>query len=77
MKAYFIAILSTALAPVFSASAALTPVDLRCDYAVNPLGVDSRTPRLSWKLQSDERGKLQSAYEVLVASSENHLARRG
>jgi len=26
----------------FSASAVLVPVDLRCDYAINPLGVDSQ-----------------------------------
>ena len=25
-------------------------MDLRCDYAVNPLGVDSPSPRLFWKL---------------------------
>ncbi len=38
----------------FSANAVLTPVDLRCDYAVNPLGVDSPKPRLFWKLQSND-----------------------
>jgi hypothetical protein len=59
----------------FSAKAFLTPVDLRCDYAVNPLGVDSQAPRLFWKLESDERGQSQSAYQILVASSEKNLAR--
>jgi hypothetical protein len=33
------------------AQARLTPLDLRCDYAVNPSGVDSPVPRLFWKLQ--------------------------
>lgn len=75
MKTFFTAILSAVLVPAFSANAALTPVSLRCDYAVNPLGVDSASPRLSFELQSDDRGKSQTTYEILVASSENYLAR--
>jgi hypothetical protein len=59
----------------FSARAALTPTDLRCDYAINPLGVDSPQPRLFWKLQGNQRGQKQTAYEILAASSEKNLAR--
>ena len=51
-----------------SAHAALTPADLRCDYAVNPLGVDSPNPRLFWTVESKERGQQQTAYQILVAS---------
>lgn len=47
----------------------LTPADLRCEYLVNPLGVDVVKPRLSWKLESSQRGQKQTAYHVLVASS--------
>lgn len=50
--------------------------DLRCEYLVNPLGIDVLTPRLSWKLRSSDpgaRGLNQSAYRILVASSEEHL----
>src|SRR5208283_271645 len=54
--------------------AGTTVVDLRCDYAVNPLGVDSANPRLFWKLESGARGRLQTAYQILVASSEKNLA---
>ena len=57
------------------AGAALTPVDLRCDYAVNPLGVDAQNPRLFWKLESREHNQRQSAYEILAASSEKMLTR--
>lgn len=28
----------------------VNPVDLRCEYNVNPLGIDSASPRLFWKL---------------------------
>jgi alpha-L-rhamnosidase len=45
------------------------PFDLRCEYLANPLGIDARQPRFSWVLENSERGELQSAYEVLVATS--------
>ncbi|HZT22223.1 MAG TPA: family 78 glycoside hydrolase catalytic domain [Verrucomicrobiae bacterium] len=64
-----------ALGVAVAAPAALRPVDLRCEYAVNPLGVDVPQPRLFWKLQSRERGQVQSAYEILVSSSPELLAR--
>ncbi len=51
------------------ASARLAPVELRCEYRVNPLGVDEAQPRLSWRVESSARGAKQAAYQVLVASS--------
>ena len=48
---------------------ALSPANLRCEYAVNPLGVDAPNPRLFWTVESSERGQKQTAYEILVASS--------
>ena len=63
-----------AVALAFSANAALMPVNLRCDYAVNPLGVDSESPRLFWELKSSERGQQQTACQILVASSVENLA---
>lgn len=46
---------------------------LRCEYLVDPLGIDETAPRLSWEVQSGERGQRQIAYRVLVASSEDQL----
>jgi alpha-L-rhamnosidase len=43
--------------------------DRRCEYEVNPLGLDVHRPRLSWQLSSDRRGTSQSAYRILVADS--------
>ena len=60
------------LALMTAANAALTPVDLRCDYALNPLGVDSQSPRLFWKIAG--HGQKQTAYQILAASSEKTLA---
>ena len=58
-----------------SASAAdLTPTHLRCEYLDNPIGIDITKPRLSWRVESDARGQVQTAYRVLVASSADKLA---
>ena len=48
-------------------------VALRTEYKENPLGIDSRKPRLSWQLQASGRGVVQSAYQVRVAASEGAL----
>src|SRR5579871_3523103 len=65
----FIFVASTLLA-----HASLVPTGLRCEYAVNPLGVDVAAPRLFWVLESNERGGRQTAFEILVASSQKQLA---
>jgi alpha-L-rhamnosidase len=47
---------------------------LRCEYLVNPLGIDAANPRLSWVMTSSRRGERQTAYQILVASSTKQLA---
>jgi alpha-L-rhamnosidase len=49
--------------------------NLRCEYKVDPLGIDVKKPRLSWELASAERGVMQTSYEVKVAESEAKLAK--
>jgi hypothetical protein len=63
-----------ALAPAESPSA-LAPAELRCDGMVDPLGVDSTPPRLSWQLRGEGQGLRQSAWQILVAPSLDGLAR--
>ena len=53
----------------------ITPAELRCEYLVDPLGIDSARPRFSWVLHSYRRGQMQSAYQILVASTEENLKR--
>lgn len=48
---------------------------LRCEYKANPLAVASRAPRLSWIVESGQRGQRQTAWRVLVSSSAERLAR--
>jgi alpha-L-rhamnosidase len=53
---------------VAAAASALTPQQLRCEYRVNPLGIDETKPRLSWTLASDKTDERQSAYQVVVTT---------
>ncbi|MBN1130852.1 MAG: alpha-L-rhamnosidase N-terminal domain-containing protein, partial [Chitinispirillaceae bacterium] len=56
---------------VASAPAAVSVVNLRCEYLPLALGVDTTIPRFSWQLDDDAatRGQKQTAYQILVASS--------
>jgi alpha-L-rhamnosidase len=65
----------TLLAASGLAQAALTVTNLRCEYQVDPLGIDVPKPRFSWQLQSSEKGVVQTSYEIRVAISESALAR--
>ena len=42
-------------------------VDLRCEYLVDPLGIDTKSPRLTWRLADERRGAKQLAFQVLVS----------
>lgn len=42
---------------------------LTCEYLNNPIAIDNPAPRLSWQLQSAQRGKYQTGYRILVADS--------
>ena len=67
---------SLALSLVVGAAAAEPAVSgLRCEYRADPLGIDVIHPWLSWVIQSARRGERQTAYELLVASSAETLAR--
>jgi len=59
-------------APVLFA-AGLQPVDLRCEYRHEPLGIDEAAPRLTWRLEGKGRAQRQSAYQLLVASTPEKL----
>ena len=67
------------LAPA-TAFCAAEPTHLRCEYLTNPLGIDAEKPRLSWIIEDDAqktdvRGQKQAAYQVIVASTPELLAK--
>jgi len=49
-------------------------VGLRTEFLATPLGVENRSPRLSWQLHAGARRVRQKAYRITVASSAEGLA---
>jgi len=69
-----------ALLSAEAATASVVADQLTCEYLVDPIGIDAAKPRLSWKIGigdrgSEVRGLRQSAYQILVASSLEVLAK--
>ena len=59
---------------IFAAqNADISPVELRTEYKINPF-TDASNPRLSWELESKVRAQVQTAYQIMVASSVELLA---
>jgi len=54
----------------------LLPVNLQAEYQTEPLGIGTKTPRLSWKFVDPNftQGQKQTAYQILIASSETLLS---
>jgi len=46
------------------------PVDLRCEYLIDPVGIDEPRPRFSWIVPQGGRTRSQRAYRIIVSSSE-------
>ncbi|MFH1966011.1 MAG: glycoside hydrolase family 78 protein [Acidobacteriota bacterium] len=49
-------------------------VKLLCEYKVDPLGIDTTNPRLSWQIETSAEGVMQEAYQVMVSASREGLA---
>ena len=47
--------------------------NLLCEYLTNPIGIETMSPRLSWKMKTERRGSSQSSYHIMVASDETLL----
>jgi len=66
------------LAIIFTLSLSAQPraENLRCEYLENPVGIDVDAPRLSWWMQDTAAGAQQTAYEIRVAKTAEHLGKR-
>ncbi len=42
---------------------------LRCEYQTNPIGIDVKSPRVSWRLEAVERSVWQMAYRIQVSEN--------
>lgn len=41
---------------------------MKTEDLINPIGIDEKKPRFSWKLQSKISGTVQTAYRIIVRS---------
>lgn len=51
----------------------ITFTDLKCEYAVNPIAIDTHQPKFSWIAESKGRGGLQTSYQILVSENLENL----
>jgi alpha-L-rhamnosidase len=61
--------------PLSASTTRLQVIGLTTDYIDRPLGLENRNPKLSWRIESNDRNVKQSAYRILVASSKTALLR--
>ncbi len=59
--------------PAIAQSNSITVVALETNADTEPLGIDDRAPRLSWRLQAATRGVRQRGFRVLVATTPDKL----
>ena len=54
------------------------PTELKCEHLNSPLAIDIKKPRLSWLCapeNSSAKNKKQTAYRILIATSEENLSK--
>ena len=51
------------------------PSNLKCEYLVNPIGIDGSAPRLHWQLGDEREGARQSGYQVIVGTDSTEVAK--
>ncbi|MEE9432027.1 MAG: glycoside hydrolase family 78 protein [Melioribacteraceae bacterium] len=49
----------------------LSLYDLTCEHRVNPIGIETDSPRLSWKIKSSGRNILQTYYSIRVSETQS------
>lgn len=49
-------------------------VNLRCEYQIDPLGIETATPHLGWEIRTTQHSLIQSACRILVSDNEASLA---
>ena len=61
-------LLFLSLATGANAQSPCLPVELRCEYMTNPLGIDATHPRFTWQLKDARKGAGQTSYRVIVGT---------
>jgi alpha-L-rhamnosidase len=74
---YAIIILVTLFTNIVYADTLCKPVGLKCEYLVNPIGLDAPHPRFTWYLQDGRLDAKQTAYQIDVATDSLALSKGG
>jgi len=48
--------------------------DLKCEYLIDPLGINTQYPRFNWVNLSEIRGAHQTAFQIVVATDIDKLS---
>lgn len=67
MRTILILLLSLATVLLYAQKPAA--YDLTVEHKFNPVGIDNKNPRLSWKMRADGNDVIQESYEIRVATS--------
>lgn len=51
-------------------------MNLRCEYMVNPIGIDAENPRLTWQMNDKRQGAKQISYQIFI-HTDSALAAKG
>ncbi|HEX2919904.1 MAG TPA: family 78 glycoside hydrolase catalytic domain [Bacteroidales bacterium] len=50
------------------------PGNLKCEYIVNPVGIDMQRPRFTWNLNDERRGARQTAFRIFIGTDSAEVA---
>jgi alpha-L-rhamnosidase len=57
------------ISPAVSEGKGLQVTGMQCNNKENPLGINPDRVTFSWQMESDQRGEIQTAYQLLLAST--------
>jgi alpha-L-rhamnosidase len=55
-------------------NSAVTVYDLKSEYLTNPIWLDTKKPRFTWKIKDQRRGAVQNAYQITVGKDSAKVA---
>ena len=74
LKSYLILLIILSTFSFCGRASDLMISNLKCNYLINPLGIENEHPTLSWEINSEEGNKSQTAYHILVSSNLQDLS---
>jgi alpha-L-rhamnosidase len=60
---------------LFGQSDPCRPVALKCEYLVNPIGIDAAHPRFTWRLEDKRTGAKETGIRIIVGTDSVHVSK--